>query len=113
MFKSPGFTIVELSITLVIIVIMSVIAIPLYHQFMASAELKNTPRVLTIHIQKAKYDAILRHKSVVLCPSVDLSTCNNNWDTSLISFVDTNQNLQRENNEEVLTRKYIKNKKVV
>ncbi|RIW62847.1 prepilin-type N-terminal cleavage/methylation domain-containing protein, partial [Acinetobacter baumannii] len=30
MFKSPGFTIVELTITLVILVIMSVIAIPLY-----------------------------------------------------------------------------------
>ncbi len=40
MFKSPGFTIVELTITLVILVIMSVIAIPLYHQFMASVELK-------------------------------------------------------------------------
>ncbi|WP_153563373.1 Tfp pilus assembly protein FimT/FimU, partial [Acinetobacter baumannii] len=52
MFKSPGFTIVELTITLVILVIMSVIAIPLYHQFMASVELKNTPRILTIHIQK-------------------------------------------------------------
>jgi len=56
MFRSPGFTIVELSITLVILVIMSVIAIPLYHQFMASVELKNTPRVLTIHIKKAKSD---------------------------------------------------------
>ncbi|MDQ9820222.1 prepilin-type N-terminal cleavage/methylation domain-containing protein, partial [Acinetobacter bereziniae] len=66
MFKSPGFTIVELTITLVILVIMSVIAIPLYHQFMASVELKNTPRILTIHIQKAKYDAIIRHKNVVL-----------------------------------------------
>jgi hypothetical protein len=33
---------------------------------MASVELKNSPRLLTIHIQKAKYDAILRHKSVVL-----------------------------------------------
>jgi hypothetical protein len=30
---------------------------------MASVELKNSPRLLTIHIQKAKYDAILRHKS--------------------------------------------------
>ncbi len=103
MFKSPGFTLLELAITLAILMIMATIALPLYHQFMASVELKNSPRLLTIHIQKAKYDAILRHKSVVLCPSVDLSTCNNNWDTSLISFVDTNQNLQRENNEEVLT----------
>lgn len=103
MFKSPGFTLLELAITLAILMIMATIALPLYHQFMASVELKNSSRLLTIHIQKAKYDAILRHKSVVLCPSVDLSTCNSNWDTSLISFVDTNQNLQRENNEEVLT----------
>lgn len=103
MFKSPGFTLMELTITLAILMIMFTIALPLYHQFMASVELKNTPRLLTIHIQKAKYDAILRHKSVVLCPSVDLTLCNSNWDTSLISFVDTNHNLQRESDEEILT----------
>lgn len=103
MFKSPGFTLMELTITLAILMIMFTIALPLYHQFMASIELKNTPRLLTIHIQKAKYDAILRHKSVVLCPSVDLTLCNSNWDTSLISFVDTNHNLQRESDEEILT----------
>lgn len=51
MFRSPGFTIVELSITLVILVIMSVIAIPLYHQFMASVELK-IPRVYSQFIYK-------------------------------------------------------------
>lgn len=103
MFKSPGFTIVELSITLVIIVIMSVIAIPLYHQFMASAELKNTPRILTIHIQKAKYDAIVRHTNIVLCPSSDQFICNTNWNSQLISFVDNNRNLQHDLNEELLT----------
>ncbi|ENW46628.1 prepilin-type cleavage/methylation domain-containing protein [Acinetobacter baumannii] len=103
MFKSPGFTIVELTITLVILVIMSVIAIPLYHQFMASVELKNTPRILTIHIQKAKYDAIIRHKNVVLCSSSDQLVCNTNWDNRVISFVDNNRNLQHDLNEELLT----------
>lgn len=103
MFKSPGFTLMELTITLAILMIMFTLALPLYHQFMASMELKNTPQLLTIHIQKAKYDAILRHKSVVLCPSVDLSICNSNWHTRLISFVDTNHNLQRESDEEILT----------
>lgn len=103
MFRSPGFTIVELSITLVILVIMSVIAIPLYHQFMASAEFKNTPRILTIHIQKAKYDAITKHKNIVICPSFDQLVCNTNWNNRLISFVDNNRNLQHDLNEELLT----------
>ncbi|WP_336040445.1 GspH/FimT family pseudopilin [Acinetobacter calcoaceticus] len=110
MFKSPGFTLMELTITLAILMIMFTIALPLYHQFMASVELKNTPRLLTIHIQKAKYDAILRHKSVVLCPSVDLTLCNSNWDSSLISFVDTNHNLQRESDEEILTNVELNNR---
>lgn len=52
MFKSPGFTLLELAITLAILMIMATIALPLYHQFMASVELKNSPRLLTIHIQK-------------------------------------------------------------
>lgn len=103
MFRSPGFTIVELSITVVILVIMSVIAIPLYHQFMASVELKNTSRVLTIHIQKAKSDAIIQHKNIVLCPSSDQVICNIDWNKHLISFVDSNRNLQHDLNEELLT----------
>lgn len=102
MFRSPGFTIVELSITLVILVIMSVIAIPLYHQFMTSVELKNTSRVLTIHIQKAKSDAIIQHKNIVLCPSSDQVICNIDWNKHLISFVDSNRNLQHDLNEELL-----------
>lgn len=40
MFKSPGFTLLELAITLAILMIMATIALPLYHQFMASVELK-------------------------------------------------------------------------
>ncbi|MDR2248327.1 GspH/FimT family pseudopilin [Acinetobacter sp.] len=103
MFKSPGFTIIELSITLVILMIMSIIAIPLYHQIMASIELKNTPRILTIHIQKAKYDAIIRHKNIVICPSSDQLVCNTNWNNNLISFVDNNRNLQHDVNEELLS----------
>ncbi|EJP49398.1 type II transport protein GspH domain protein [Acinetobacter baumannii Naval-18] len=70
---------------------------------MASVELKNTPRILTIHIQKAKYDAIIRHKNVVLCPSSDQLVCNTNWDNRVISFVDNNRNLQHDLNEELLT----------
>ena len=42
MFKSPGFTLLELAITLAILMIMATIALPLYHQFMASVELKNS-----------------------------------------------------------------------
>lgn len=40
MFKSPGFTLMELTITLAILMIMFTLALPLYHQFMASMELK-------------------------------------------------------------------------
>ena len=103
MFKSPGFTLLELAITLAILMIMATIALPLYHQFMASVELKNSSRLLTIHIQKAKYDAIIRHKNVVLCPSSDQLVCNTNWDNRVISFVDNNRNLQHDLNEELLT----------
>lgn len=103
MFKSPGFTIVELTITLVILVIMSVIAIPLYHQFMASVELKKYAAYTHNSYTKTKYDAIIRHKNVVLCPSSDQLVCNTNWDNRVISFVDNNRNLQHDLNEELLT----------
>ncbi|WP_064193005.1 GspH/FimT family protein, partial [Acinetobacter baumannii] len=52
---------------------------------------------------KAKYDAIIRHKNVVLCPSSDQLVCNTNWDKRVISFVDNIRNLQHDLNEELLT----------
>ena len=103
MFKAFGFTISELLIVITIFSVLIWIAIPSFQELLIKNEANQIKKVLTIHIQKAKYDAILRHKSVVLCPSVDLTLCNSNWDTSLISFVDTNHNLQRESDEEILT----------
>lgn len=102
MFKSLGFTLIELIITCAVLSIIACFALPYYHQLMASLEFKNTPRLLTIYIQKAKYDAFTHHTNVVICPSQDLYLCNHDWDNQIISFLDKNQNLQRDSNELLL-----------
>ena len=82
---------------------MSVIAIPLYHQFMASVELKIRRVYLTIHIQKPNMTQLLGIRMLFFCPSSDQLVCNTNWDNRVISFVDNNRNLQHDLNEELLT----------
>ncbi|EPF92475.1 GspH/FimT family pseudopilin [Acinetobacter gyllenbergii] len=102
MFKSFGFTLIELIITLGVLAILSIIALPYFRETMIANEVRFLKRTLTIHIQKAKTDAQLYHKNVMLCPSLDFENCDTDWNKGFIGFIDTNRNSQRDPNEMLL-----------
>lgn len=102
MFKCRGFTLFELTVVMGIIAIIAYFAIPSFRQLMIAYEENYLKRILAIHIQKAKSDAQIYHKNVMLCPSNDLILCNNDWNKGFIGFIDSNQNQQRELDEPIL-----------
>ncbi|MCH7314724.1 GspH/FimT family pseudopilin [Acinetobacter sp. ANC 3882] len=102
MFKASGFTLIELIITIGILAILCTLAIPHFHEMMISNEVNHLKKNLTIHIQKAKTDAQLYHKNVMLCPSSDFENCHKDWNKGFIGFIDTNRNHRRDHGETLL-----------
>ncbi|WP_038342910.1 GspH/FimT family protein [Acinetobacter sp. A47] len=102
MLRSHGFTLTELLIVISILIILSYLALPYFRELMISSELNHLKRNLTIHIQKAKTDAQLYHKNVMLCSSIDLMTCGKDWNKGFIGFIDTNRNRKKDQEEPLL-----------
>ncbi|UTO20152.1 MULTISPECIES: GspH/FimT family pseudopilin [Acinetobacter] len=102
MFKAFGFTISELLIVITIFSVLIWIAIPSFQELLIKNEANQIKKVLTIHIQKAKSEAQIRHKNVTLCASLDLINCHHNWNNGMIGFLDINNNRLRDPDEILL-----------
>jgi len=98
-----GFSILELMIAIIILVLLSMMVMPFYHHTKAKQESQLIPVKLSIHLQQAKQHAVLYHNNVVVCASEDFESCSQNaWTTGFISFLDLNQNRSRETHEKLL-----------
>ncbi|KJV38089.1 GspH/FimT family pseudopilin [Acinetobacter brisouii] len=98
-----GFSILELMIAIIILVLLSMMVMPFYHHTKAKQESQLIPIQLSLHLQQAKQHAVLYHNNVVVCASEDFESCSrSSWATGSISFLDLNQNRSRETHEKLL-----------
>lgn len=102
MFKILGLTISELITCIAIFAILVCLSLPHFNDLMMSNEAIQLKKTLTIHIQKSKSDAQTYRRNVTLCASQDLLTCDRDWNKGFISFIDTNNNRQRDPSETLL-----------
>ena len=98
-----GFTLIEFITVTAIIAILVSLGLPAYHSHMAAQEAHTIPRTLTIHIQKAKSEAVIYRHNVIICPSHDAQTCSEDWSNGLIMFLDQNRNRERDPDEKILS----------
>ncbi len=87
-----GFTILEILITLGIVSIVSMFAVPAMTSFTQNERLTTQINTLVGHLALARSEAVLRHQQVVVCGSSDGASCGANWNQGWMVFVDANRN---------------------
>ena len=89
--KQTGFTLLELMVTLSIVVVFSMIALPSMSEFIKNEKLTTQINGLVASLQRARSEAILRHVPITVCSSDNGSSCTNDaWNEGWILFVDVN-----------------------
>lgn len=77
--KNSAFTLIELLITLVIISILSLIAIPAFRYFVTQNRALAQVNQIVAAINYARSEAIKTGKAVTFCKSIDHETCGGAW----------------------------------
>ncbi|WP_395340946.1 GspH/FimT family pseudopilin [Ningiella sp. W23] len=100
--RQAGVTLLEMMITLAVAAILLTVVAPNIQSILTSnritAEINETSALL----QFARYTAIDEQSQVVVCPSSNFATCNNDWNNPKIVFLDLNGNGSRDGAEELL-----------
>jgi len=95
-YKSLGFTLIELMITLVIVIILTSLALPSFRSMIISNNIVTNTNEFVGTVSYARSEAIRRGKSITLCKSSSGTGCltgaGTYWDTGWIAFVDSNNN---------------------
>lgn len=103
--KYMAYTLVELSITILVLSILVTLALPYYHEMKANQERRTIFRQVVGSIQLAKQHAAIHHTNVVMCSSQDMQNCKEAmWEQGFILFLDSNQNRQLDLNETLITQ---------
>lgn len=97
-----GFTLVELMVTLAILSIIVITALPNFQNLMASLEAKRVSTSLSTFIRNSKQRAYVHHQRIGLCGSSNSSSCDRTgWSTGMIMFHDNNANRLRDSSEQI------------
>ncbi|WP_290593159.1 MULTISPECIES: GspH/FimT family pseudopilin [unclassified Ketobacter] len=80
-----GFTIVELMITLVIVAIMIAFATPSFIDMIEKNRVRTTGENLLELLRTSRLTAVQQRSTVVVCGSSNRETCDNDWQSSIIT----------------------------
>lgn len=105
MTRAPGFTLVELMVTLAIVAILASVAAPGLSNFLENGRSFRAANTVAAAARFARAEAVNMQSPVVICgrdsSSEDCSD-SSDWRSGLIVFVDTNRNGDRDANERIL-----------
>ena len=98
--RQAGFTIIELLIVVTIVGVLSAVAAPSLRTMIITNQVRTSTSDLLNDIAIARSESAKRSQRVVMCASTDMNTCAGSaWGSGWISFVDANNNLQRDTSD--------------
>ena len=98
--RQSGFTIIELLIVVTIVGVLSAVAAPSLRTMIITNQVRTATSDLLNGIAIARSESAKRSQRVVMCASTDRNTCSGSaWGSGWISFVDANNNLQRDTSD--------------
>jgi len=97
---SLGFTLIELTITITIIAILTAVALPSFSNLLANSKVSNISHQLQTSLNMARNHAIMNQYNVIVCPASNkqLNECrstyasNTNWQHGWLIYQDDNNN---------------------
>ena len=102
--KQYGITLVELMITIAILAIVAMIAVPSFQAVMANLEANRVQSTMRSVIQDSKHRAFTNRQRITICGSSNLQDCDAQWSTGFIIFNDLNKNKFKDANEDILKK---------
>ncbi len=99
-----GFTLIELVTVMAVLIITLGLAIPGYSSFVAGTQQTSLINQFATALAHGRSQEFLNSQRVILCPSSDLKSCTGgfDWQHGFISFVDSNYNRLRDEDEKLL-----------
>jgi type IV fimbrial biogenesis protein FimT len=101
--RDSGFTLIELSVTLAVLALMTAIALPSLQDFRARQHANATMNLLASHFASARMTAISHGVPVVVCPSDGDGACrqSTDWGGHWLSFRDPDGNRQPDEDNDI------------
>lgn len=99
---SSGFTLIELMIAILVLVIIIAIATPYFSSMLARMESKKISTSLQTILRDARHHAFTHRKRIAICGSYDGINCDSQgWNTGLLIFHDAIPNRIRDETEKI------------
>lgn len=84
-----GVTLIELMVTLSVLAILLTVGVPSLAGLVRSQKLDSTVQLLKDSYSQARYEAVTRQQSVILCPlDIGRNRCGNRWNEGVLSYLD-------------------------
>ncbi len=98
-----GFTLIEIVVVVLILGVVLALAAPSYNGAVNGSRLAGTANELLASLKQARAEAIRRNQRVVVCPTINGTTCASNWSEGWLVFEDANRDDGVSTGEEVIS----------
>jgi len=105
--RTRGFTLMELMVTVALAAVVFGLGVPAFREFGKNGRLTGAANEMLVTVMAARNEAVRRQVRTSFCPSetpdADLAICDIDATQGYIAFIDTNNNCQRDDGEELVS----------